>query len=200
MVRPAGEPRQIPTPSHTKLTPDGLPLYARLPLIRPSVSPVVAALKDGLIEHADLAVLQGIALHLEWISGRCWCSLAQLAEAAVLPLAQTEAAACRLLAAQLVAIGQDRDLPKMWFWRVHPLVAAHGRPGRDERLIWGAWAEALGNGWQRPPADGELSGTRRRRLAELARERELVAGGASPRRRRRTRAVRAGIPCSAAAA
>jgi len=167
---------------------------------------VVLALRDGLIEHADLAVLQGIALHLEWISGRCWCSVEELADAAVLPLGQVEAAAARLLAAQLVAIGQDRDLPRMWFWRVHPLVAAHGRPGRDDQMIWGQWRDAVANGLHAIPRPGDLSGYRPRRLRELAREKAaraaaLAAGEPiAPRKRsRKASQKRSQDPVAAAA-
>lgn len=171
MARVPGEPRDRPSPSHTKVGPDGQHLWARLPLVPPSESPALAALRRGEIEHADLAVLQGIALSLEWVAGRCWVSVPELAEIAVMPVCQVEAAAARLLQAQVVAIGQDRDIPSLWFWKLNPMHAAHGGPGRGEQACWAGWFEAVANGWQRPPRPGELGGTRPRQKLELARAR-----------------------------
>ena len=161
-----------PTPSGQRPTRNGRPFFVALQLL-PDGGPLLVALRQGLIEPGDVAVVLAIAQGFEWISRRYWATIPALAAAVGFKESQVMAAADRLLAAELVAYGWDRERPWLGFWRINPQLLSSGRATlQNERLHRTEWAELLDAG-SRP--DDRSGGTRPRRLRELAREAKAAA-------------------------
>ena len=176
-MRVPGEIRQKPSPSAHRPTKNGRSPFALVPLL-PDGGPLLVALRQGQIEAGDVAVVLAILGAFEWKGGRCWAEWPDLAAATGMAEAAVMAAADRLQAAELLAVGRDADRPAWWFWVLHPLVVSDGRTTQQaERMRWAQWQQLLAGGAR--PGD-RVSGTRRRRLGELAREREAKAAAKAP--------------------
>ncbi|MCP9911625.1 hypothetical protein KBZ15_17195 [Cyanobium sp. BA20m-p-22] len=144
----------------------------------PDGGPLLVALRHGQIEAGDVAVVLAILGAFEWKGGRCWAEWPDLAAATGMAEAAVMAATDRLQAAELLAVGRDADRPAWWFWVLHPLVVSDGRTTQQaERMRWAQWQQLLAGG-VRP--DDTVTGTRPRRLRELAREREAKAAAKAP--------------------
>jgi hypothetical protein len=133
----------------------------------------MAALRQGLIEPADLAVLLAIVQSFEFMGRRCWAEWSDLVQLTGLQEEAVRASAGRLLAAELVACGRDADRPSWWHWKLSPLLVTDCRGTRQaEARRWAEWRQLLAAGC-RP--DDRVSGTRLRFLRQKAREREQKA-------------------------
>jgi hypothetical protein len=176
MVRAQGEIRQKPSPSGSRPTTNGRPPFALVPLL-PGGGPLLEALRQGLIEPSDVAVVLAILQSFEWKGGRCWAEWPDLAAATGMPESVVMAATDRLQTAELLAVGRDADRPVWWFWVLHPLAVSDGRTAQQaERFRHAQWEQLLAAG-ARP--DDRVSGTRPRLLRQLAREREAKAARAA---------------------
>jgi hypothetical protein len=112
---------------------EGLVAFAMLP-IGGNQSPVVEALQHRRVLARDLAVLWLLITHLDWRTGRCWITSAELA--AVLGHTRTEEVLLtlsRLRKEGLVARGSDKRDPRRRFWCINPAVAATG--GKHRRAL-----------------------------------------------------------------
>jgi hypothetical protein len=168
MVSAPGEIRQKPTPSGSRPTTNGRPPFALVPLL-PGGGPALQALRAGEIEPQDFAVLDALRQAFEWKGGRCWAEWVDLATATGMPEELVKPATERLMQAQLLAVGRDADYRRWWFWVLHPSLVSDGRTTQQaERMRWAQWEQLLAAG-DRP--DAPVTGTRPRRLRELARER-----------------------------
>jgi hypothetical protein len=96
---------------------------------------VLEALRNGAIEPSDVAILWTVVMNLNWRSGRCWASPAELAAALSINLEAVEQALDRLLAAGLVVVGKRLSQSRRPYLAVHPLVCTTGGPYR-RRWQW----------------------------------------------------------------
>ena len=177
MVSAQGEIRQKPTPSGSRPTANGRPPFALVPLL-PDGGPLLVALRQGLIDASDLAVVWATLQSFEWKGGRCWAEWPDLAAATGMPEESVRSATERLMQAQLLAVGRDADYRRWWFWVLHPCLVSDGRTTQQvERMRWAQWEQLLAAG-ARP--DDPVTGTRPRRLRELARERAAKAAAKAP--------------------
>jgi hypothetical protein len=136
----------------------------------------MAALREGQIEPADLAVLLAIVQSFEFMGRRSWAEWSDLVQLTGLPEEAARAAAGRLLAAELVACGRDADRPSWWHWKLSPLLVTDCRGTRQaDARVWAEWRELVASG-ARP--DDRVSGTRLRALRQRAREREQLEAAA----------------------
>jgi hypothetical protein len=88
----------------------------------------LVALRDGAIQPADLALLWTVGQHLNWRSGRCKASTAELAEAMAATRGHVEQSLERLVAANLLIEGTDRRSGD--YLALHPLLFTTGGPYR----------------------------------------------------------------------
>lgn len=96
---------------------------------------MITALREGRLQARDAATLQALLAHLDWRSGRCWLSIAGLADASGRSWHSTQQSLGRLRREGLVARGTDKRNPSLRFWCIHPGVAVTGGALRRERCL-----------------------------------------------------------------
>lgn len=84
------------------------------------------ALRAGAIQAPDVGVLWTVAQHLNWRSGRCRATTAELARAMASTREQVEESLARLVAANLLIQGTDRRSGD--YLALHPLLCTTGGP------------------------------------------------------------------------
>lgn len=167
-----GEIRQKPTPSASRPTTNGRPPFALVTLL-PDGGPLLSALRQGLVEASDAALVIALQQRFEWRACRCWADWSDLAASTGMPEEAVRAAAERLMQAKLLAVGRHSENPSWAYWAVHPDLASDGRTTElAERRRWAQWAELLAAGAR---MDDRVSGSRLRYLKQLARKREQKA-------------------------
>ena len=109
------------------MPPDG---FAMLP-IHGADAPLLTAIRERRLQPRDGTTVLALVQHLDWRSGRCYATPAELAEAARFDADQMRHSLRRLRLEGLVARGVDQKTRRP-FWCFHPAVAATG--GKHRRL------------------------------------------------------------------
>ena len=163
-----------PKPSSQGAWVNGRQPWATVPLFGDG-GPLLAALRQGLVEPQDFAVLEGLRQHLEWRAERIWASLQDLSEMTGLPEPLVVESIAHLMAAGLLVYNRHPTHPVGYFV-MSPALQTNGQGGaHSARFRHAQWVEALASDLK--PGD-RISGTRPRRLRELARERAAKAEAA----------------------
>lgn len=111
-----------------------LPAFA-MTLLAGRDSLALEALRDGAIKPGDMATLWAVMQTLNWRSGRCWASTAELAAATGRTIKQVELSLGRLEKANLLIFGTHLVHPHSPYLAIHPLLATTGGPYR-RRWQW----------------------------------------------------------------
>lgn len=109
---------------------EGMSAFAMVP-IRGEASPLLEAIRDRRLQPRDGTTLLALLMHLDWRSGRCYASTAELAAAVRFEIGQMQHSLKRLRVEGLVARGVDQKT-RRHFWCISPLVASTG--GKHRRL------------------------------------------------------------------
>jgi len=121
---------------------DGMPAggFAMVPIYGPD-APLLTAIRERRLQPRDGTTVMALLQHLDWRSGRCYATPAELAEAARFDPDQMRHSLRRLRLEGLVARGVDQRTRRP-FWCFSPALAATG--GKHRRLQqWIQFNEAL---------------------------------------------------------
>jgi len=113
-----------------ELLSDGLSTFAMVP-IGGEDSPLLEAIRERRLQPRDGTTFLALLMHLEWRSGRCYASTAELAAAVRFEIGQMQHSLKRLRAEGLVARGADQKTGQR-FWCIAPAMASTG--GKHRRL------------------------------------------------------------------
>ena len=120
---------------------DGMPAggFGMVPIYGPD-APLLTAIRERRLQPRDGTTVLALLQHLDWRSGRCYATPAELAEAARFEIGQMHHSLKRLRLEGLVARGVDQKTRRP-FWCFCPALAATG--GKHRRLQqWSQFTEA----------------------------------------------------------
>ena len=111
---------------------DGMPAggFGMVPIYGPD-APLLTAIRERRLQPRDGTTVLALLQHLDWRSGRCYASPAELAKAARFDPDQMRHSLRRLRLEGLVARGVDQRTRRP-FWCFSPALAATG--GKYRRL------------------------------------------------------------------